>query len=132
MEIICSLILSVLQSILFYKKEIGISMLLFALIGNGIIFYILYKKNKIQNKSGVLLMIPIILLSGTYLIFANKTFYIANIFVLIALNISMYAIVINKKSYLKNYICNMFNLIEGSITGYKEGISYTRRNRKRI
>ena len=51
-----SIILSISQSILFYGKEIGISMLLFAIICNGIGFYILHKKNKIQNRAGMLLM----------------------------------------------------------------------------
>ena len=74
MEIVGSIILSISQSILFYGKEIGISMLLFAIICNGIGFYILHKKNKIQNRAGMLLIIPILLLSSTYFIFANKTF----------------------------------------------------------
>ena len=127
MEIVSSIIISIVQSILFYRKEIGISMLLFSLIGNGIIFYILYKRNKIQNKNGILLMIPIILLSSTYFIFASKTFYIANIFILIALNIIMYVIIINKKNHLNNYIYNMFELLRETITGYKDGIEYTKK-----
>ena len=45
MEIVGSIILSITQSILFYGKEIGISMLLFEIICNGIVYYILYKKN---------------------------------------------------------------------------------------
>ena len=36
MEIVGSLILAILQSILFYGKALGISMLLFVIIGNGI------------------------------------------------------------------------------------------------
>ena len=49
-EIVGSIAISIIQSILFYNREIGISMLLFLTIGNGIIFYILYKKNKIENR----------------------------------------------------------------------------------
>ena len=67
-------------------------MLLFEIICNWIGYYILHKKNKIQNKTGMLLIIPILLLSSTYFIFANKTFYIANIFVILALNLIMYVI----------------------------------------
>ena len=81
MEIISSTILAIIQSILFYGKEIGISMLIFSIIGNGLISYILIRKNKIKNKKGFFLIIPIILLSSTYFIFANTTFYIANIFI---------------------------------------------------
>ena len=47
-------------------------MILFEIISNGIVYYILNKKNKIQNKAGMLLIIPILLLSSTYFIFANK------------------------------------------------------------
>ena len=104
MEILGSIILSIVQSILFYGKEIGISMLLFEIICNGIIYYILNKKNKIQNKNGILLMIPIVLLSSTYFIFANTTFYIANIFVILVTNLIMYVILTNEKDYLKNYL----------------------------
>ena len=57
MEILGSIILSIVQSILFYAKEIGISMLLFEIICNGIVYYILNKKNRIENKNGILLMV---------------------------------------------------------------------------
>ena len=73
MDIVGSIILAVTQSIFFYGKEIGISMLLFEVICNAIVYYILYTKNKILNKTGLLLMIPIVLLSSTYFIFANTT-----------------------------------------------------------
>ena len=78
MEIISSIVLAIFQSILFYGKEIGISMLLFSVIGNVIIYYILNKNKKIKNKNGFILIIPIILLSSTYFIFANRIFYILN------------------------------------------------------
>ena len=130
MEIVGSIILSISQSILFYGKEIGISMLLFAIICNGIGFYILHKKNKIQNRAGMLLIIPILLLSSTYFIFANKTFYIANIFVILLLDLIMYVILINKKEYLTSYLYGTFKLATDTITGYKEGIDYSKRKVK--
>lgn len=120
MEIVGSIILSISQSILFYGKEIGISMLLFAIICNGIGFYILHKKNKIQNRAGMLVIIPILLLSSTYFIFANKTFYIANIFVILLLDLIMYVILINKKEYLTSYLYGTFKLETDTISGYKE------------
>ena len=49
MEIIGSLILSLTQSILFYGKQIGISMLIFEVVCNGIILFVLNKKEKIQT-----------------------------------------------------------------------------------
>ena len=111
MEILGSIIVSVIQSILFYNKEIGISMLLFLLIANGIIYYILYKKNKVQNKMAILLIIPIILLGSTYFIFANKTFNIINIFVIITLNIIMYVMLTHKKDSFKNYLSALIELL---------------------
>lgn len=126
MEIIGSFILSILHSILFYGKEIGISCVLFFTIGNGIIYYILYKKNKIQNKAGILLMIPILLLSSTYFIFANSTFYIANIFILIILNLIMYIILTNKKNYFKNYLYNSVELLANTISEYGDSAKYTK------
>lgn len=130
MEIISSTILAIIQSILFYGKEIGISMLIFSIIGNGLISYILIRKNKIKNKKGFFLIIPIILLSSTYFIFANTTFYIANIFIIIILNLMMYAIVITPKNYLRGYIVNSFELLKNAITGCKEGIDYTKEKSK--
>ena len=131
MEIIVSIILSVFQSILFYGKNIGISMLLFTLIGDSMIFYILYKKKKIYNKNGFLLMIPILLLSATYLIFSNKTFYVANIFILAVLNLVMYVVLTSKKDYFVNYIHNTSKLLSNLITEFKEGINYNKETTKK-
>lgn len=130
MEIIGSIILSITQSILFYGKEIGISMLLFEIICNGIVYYILNKKDKMQNKSGMLLMIPILLLSSTYFIFANSIFYIANIFIILVLNLIMYVILTNKKDYLTNYLYRTFQLVTDTITEYKEGIEFSKEKSK--
>lgn len=126
MEIVGSIILSITQSILFYGKELGISMLLFEIICNGIVYYILNKKNKIQNKSGMLLMIPILLLSSTYFIFANRVFYIANIFIILVINLIMYVILTNKKDFLTNYLYKTFQLVTDAILGYKEGIDLSK------
>jgi hypothetical protein len=126
MEIAGSIVLSIIQSILFYNRKIGISMLLFEIILNGIVYYILYKKNKIQNKSGMLIMIPIFLLSATFFIFANKTFYISNIFIIMILNLIMYVVLLNKKNFLKSYLTQTFKLIVDTIIEYKEGINYTK------
>lgn len=130
MEIVGSIILSITQSILFYGKEIGISMLLFEIVLNGIVYYILHKKSKIQNKVGWLLIIPILLLSSTYFIFANKTFYIANIFVILALNLMMYVILTNKKVYLVRNLYSTFQLVIEAITNYKEEINLSKQKIK--
>lgn len=50
MEIIGSLILSLTQSILFYGKQIGISMLIFEVVCNGIILFVLNKKKRYKTR----------------------------------------------------------------------------------
>lgn len=132
MEIVGSVILSIVQSILFYGKEIGISMLLFEIICNGIVYYILNKKNRIENKNGILLMVPILLLSSTYFIFANTIFYIVNIFVILVLNLIMYVILVNEKDYLTNYLYKTFELIKNTIMGYKDGVELSKRASRKI
>ena len=131
MEIIVSIILAIIQSILFYGKEIGISMLLFEIILNGIVFYILHKKNKIQNKLGILLIIPILLLSSTFFIFANKMFYIANILIIIILNLIMYVSIVNKKQFFSSNLAQIIALIENTIEEFNEGINYTKEASKK-
>lgn len=46
MEIIGSVVIAILQSILFYGNKIGISMLIFEIIFNGILLFIFAKKIK--------------------------------------------------------------------------------------
>ena len=127
MEIIGSIVIAILQSILFYGNKIGISMLIFEIIFNGILFFIFAKKNRIKNKMGTVLILPIMILSGTFLIFTNKIFYIANIFIIILLNILMYIILLNKKTYLKNSLIYIFEFIINTISNIKLPINYTKR-----
>ena len=121
MEIIGSFILSIIQSILFYGKQIGISMLIFEVLCNGIILFILNKKEKIQNKAGLWLMIPILLLSSTYFIFANKVFYVSNIFIILILNLIMYVVLTNPKGTLTSYLYKTVILVLNSIADWTDG-----------
>ncbi len=130
MEILGSLIIAILQSILFYGKEIGISMVIFTLIGTGIIWYILNKKDKIVNKKSMILMIPIILLSITYLVFANRTFYVANIIVIFMLIIIMFIIATMKKNYFREYIYDSLSLIKITISEITTAKNLTNRTIK--
>ena len=65
------LLLSIWQSILFWNKNPGISVILFIL--PFIVFLIKYleQKGKIKNEKTKLIAIPIVLLSATYFIFNN-------------------------------------------------------------
>ena len=84
-----SAFLAILQSILFWNKNLGISVFIFVLACILYLIYILSKNNKIINKKALIFVIPIILLSSTYFIFNNELFKILNIFVIIALGIIM-------------------------------------------
>ena len=64
-----SLFLSILQSILFWDKIPGISVVLFIIPTILLVLYNLNEKQMINNKKGILWAIPIILLSLTYFIF---------------------------------------------------------------
>lgn len=84
-----SLLLSLLQSILFWHKNKGISVVLFIIPTILVILYNLKENNMIKNKKGILWSIPIILLSLTYFIFNNSFFQILNIPVIFVLIIIM-------------------------------------------
>lgn len=75
--LIGALFLSLWQSLLFWKQDLGISVLLFTIP----IIWITTKllKGNIKNKKALLISIPIIILSSTYFIFDNLTFYLINI-----------------------------------------------------
>ncbi len=120
MEVVGSIVLSIVQSILFYGKELGISIILFLILANGILYYMLYKKNKIYNKKGSFLLIPILLLGSTYFIFANRVFYTMNLFILALLHILMYAIVTNNFIHIGNIAVDTAIDLEDAITITKE------------
>lgn len=65
------LLLSIWQSILFWNKQPGISVILFVLPLVIFLIKFLEKSRKIKNKNAGLIAIPIILLSATYFIFNN-------------------------------------------------------------
>lgn len=128
MEIIGSIGVAIGQSILFYGKEIGISMIIFEIILNGILLYIMNKRNKIINKNGLILLIPIILLSSTYFIFASKVFHILNIFIIMVLNILMFAITTNKKCYFSKHLYRAFRLSADTLETVNEVIDFCKKS----
>lgn len=84
-----SLLLSIMQSILFWHKSPGISVTIFLGITIIVIYYNLKEKQKLKNKKGMLLSIPIMLLGLTYFVFYNMFFQIINIPIIFALIIMM-------------------------------------------
>lgn len=126
MELIGSFVIAILQSILFFEKKIGISMILFTLASTATLWMILYKKNKIANKKAIIFMLPILLLlSSTYFIFANTTFYILNIIVILLLSILMLIVATNPKNFLKNYLYQAWKLVIQTIQGLGKSINIT-------
>ena len=85
--LIGALFLSLWQSLLFWKQDIGISALLFAIPTIWITIKIL--KGNIKNKKALLMIVPIIVLSSTYFIFDNIEFYVLNIVVIPVLYLIM-------------------------------------------
>lgn len=79
------LLIAIWNSILFYGKEFGVSVLLFIVPLLTFIYFVLKQNNKIKNKYGLLFMIPIILLSTTYLVFNNSFFRFLNMPIIVIL-----------------------------------------------
>ena len=83
-------LLAILKSILFYGKEMGINVILFMIPMLIFIYYMLKSNKKINNKKGLLFMIPILLLSLSYLIYDNSTFKVLNGIAIIVFFILMF------------------------------------------
>ena len=77
-----SLLISIWLVILFWGKNIGLSMLLF--IGPFLYFLITFleENNKIKYKKSKILIIPITLLASTYFVFNNSFFNTLNLIVM--------------------------------------------------
>ena len=121
------LLISILYTILFYGKVKGLSMLLFTLIFLVFTKYYLKKQDLIKNRKAFLYMIPIILLSLTYLLFDNHTFYFLNYYAIILLYNYMVISVTNKKelfiNILRNSIKLVFDSIRNALKSFNEAIS---------
>lgn len=124
-KILCvSLILSILQSILFWNKTPGVSMIIFTTISMGLLIYILKQNDKIKNNKAFLWLIPIELLSLTYFIYNNLIFQIINIPVILVLTIIMCIDLtegnIRENKFIRNIIKRIFKPFSISIKEIKE------------
>lgn len=115
--IIWILLLSIWNVILFYGKSFGVSVILFMIPLLIYLFIFLKKNKKINNKKGLLFMIPIVLLSISYLIFSSSLFSVLNIPAIIILFLLMYVYTI-KPTY------KFFDLFEKSICLLFEPLSF--------
>ena len=78
-------LICIYNSILFFGKKYGLNVILFNVPLLIFIAYVLKKNKKINNKRGLLFMIPILLLSLSYLIYDNMFFKIFNVLVIVLL-----------------------------------------------
>lgn len=76
--IIWILLLAIWNVILFYGNELGLSVILFMAPLLTFIYLFFRKNEKINNKKGLLYMVPMVLLSLTYLLFDNEMFTVIN------------------------------------------------------
>ena len=111
-------LLTVWQSILFYGHNFGLSVILF-LGPLSLYLYYLYKEN-IQNKKGLILLVPINLLALTYLIYDNAFFDIFNVLVISALIILMHIICLKPTFEIRAMFDNAIKLITKPFRYFKE------------
>jgi len=104
-------LLALWNSILFYGKSLGLSVILFILPLLILIYYSLNKNNKIKNKKGLLLMIPIILLSSTYFIFNTIFFRVLNCIVIPILIVLLYVFTMRINFTIPDVIEDFFTIL---------------------
>ena len=106
------LLLGLWNVVLFYGNYLGVSVILYIIPLLIFMYLFLNKNNKIENKKGLLFMIPIILLSINYLLFNSELFDNLNVLAISCLFILMYIYTINPiykvKEIFKNIISLMF------------------------
>lgn len=115
-----SLIVSLVQTMLFWDRKPGISVVLFVTIAISILIYILKINNAIKNKKAVYLMIPIMLLSSTYFIFNNLFFQMLNGVIIAALVIIMCIYLIKPEQNLIGLLQNIVKVTIGSLECIEE------------
>ena len=99
-----SALIAILQSIMFWNQNIGISAPIFITTLTCFFLYIMQKNNKIQNKKAELLLIPIFLLSSTYFFFNNDFLNGMNFFVIPILIILMIILVQKDQLEIKGLV----------------------------
>lgn len=122
---IVALIFAIWSVVLFYGKQIGLSMILFVAPLSYYLVHLLEKNNKIENNKAKILLIPIILLASTYLIYDNHFFNNLNLIVIPLLIIIM----------LVSLFTNVFNLevwIEKAVELVFDPIAYLGETIKKI
>lgn len=119
---ICGIIFSILQSILFWEKEPGISVLLFVssfVIG---LIYLMYKHKKVENKKALIFAIPIILLSATYFMYHNTLFQTINVIMIVLLTMIMCIYATRMHVKIQEFLIKVIELLAGSFESISDVI----------
>ena len=105
------LLLAIWNVILFYGNELGISVILFIAPLLTFIYMFLSKNKKINNKKGLLYMVPILLLSLSYLLFSNSLFNTINCVVITLLFGVLYVYTIKPVSKIGDLVDKTISLL---------------------
>lgn len=111
-----SLLISIWTVILFWGKNIGLSMLLFIAPFIYFLITLLEKKNKIQYKEAKILIVPIVLLASTYFIFDNSFFNKLNLVVIPILIVLMIIKLMEKNLDIDKFFLRFIELILDPLT----------------
>ena len=114
-----ALLFSIWSVILFVEKSVGLSMLLFVVPLSYFLIKILEKNKRVKFEKAKLLIIPITLLSSTYLIYNNKFFNNINIFVIPILVLIMVIDLIEKDLKIEDFIERITELIFNPIAYFQ-------------
>lgn len=110
--LIGSILFSIWGVTLFLGKEIGLSMFLFVFPFAYFLIDLIEKNQKQKNKKAKLLILPILLLSSTYVIFNNSFFNTMNIIVIPVLLTIMIIALLNEKLEIGwNWISEIIEII---------------------
>ena len=105
-----TIVLCLLHSILLVHQDFGINVVLFTIPLLGTIVYFLKENKSIKNKLGLLIIIPIILLSSTYFVYSN-IFNLINVLVIPFLYLLLYVVTLDKLKSFIDIIAETFKLI---------------------
>lgn len=104
-------LISLYNSILFYGRDFGINVILFNSILLVLLYFVYKKNNLIRNKKGLFFMIPITLISISYLIYDNDFFSTFNLFAIFSLFILMHIFTVNPNYNILGLLEDFINLV---------------------
>lgn len=97
--------------ILFFGHSLGVSVVLFMIPLLLFLYRAFSRNNKIKNWNGLLLSVPIVLLSLHYVLFNNNTFNILNYIVILILLLLMYVLTIKPTYKFKEIMFDFGKII---------------------